>query len=193
MPYTEPRADVLREGTKSYRVTSAAGSLHVFEAGSDQCLSCQPMCKKPDAPVRREVTVAATGPYLAIDLARLRWHAPTQGYRVSEGMCTRLGEKMAAVRRSALEQVEQDRKDAAALADLKRCWDGLTGHSDSDGMRAKAAGAAYADRKLRAEGYWPADGDTTCVLRWYQIAGAAARLAYETGAFERVATMGTES
>jgi hypothetical protein len=181
----------LQQGTKQYRVTTAGGTMHVFEAGSDRCLSCLPRCKKPAAPVRRETTMAATSPYLAIDLARLRWFAPSQGYRLSEGMATRLGERMAAARRHALEQAEQDRKTAVRLADLKTRWEGVTGDPDSDGMRAKAAGAAYADRKLRAEGLWPADGDTTGVLRWYEIAVSAARLAYETGAFERVATMPT--
>lgn len=188
---TSPAADTLADGTKYYRVTSAGGGMHVYEAGTERCLSCLPLCKKPDAPVRRETTVAAPTPHLAIDLARLRWFAPTQGYRVSEGGATRLGQKMMTARRAALEARAQDLKDAKRLAELKKRWDGVTAPAGSDMVLAKNAGAAYADRKLRAEGRWPADGDTTKVLRWYEIAVSAARLAYETGAFERIATMPT--
>lgn len=184
----------LREGTKYYRVT-LAGGMHVYEVGgSGRCLSCRPSCRKPDAPVRREVTVAAQTPWFAVDLARLRWGAPVQGYHVSEGMSTSLGEQLAAARRRGLEEFEQGRKDAAKLAELQKRWEEMAAVPEGlDPERVKAAmdaGARRADRAARTNALGgTATTDVTKAVRWYQIAMAGADLAYRTGLYERIATM----
>lgn len=183
----------LREGTKYYRVTTTtAGGMHVYEVGgSGRCLSCRPSCRKPDAPVRREVTVAAQTPWFAVDLARLRWGGPVQGYHVSEGMSTSLGEQLAAARRRGLEEFEQGRKDAAKLAELQKRWEEMAAVPEGlDPERVKAAmdaGARRADRTMPTLDR--TTSDVAKKVRWFQVAMAGADLAYRTGLYERVATM----